>query len=199
MQADAPEPKRRGRPPLTDLEQLRAQAITVIEAIGYGNATMSSIAEAAGVSTRTLHRYFTGKADIVWGDAEISVRMLSEGFARVSDNVSTLEAISKVLSETLGQTSEEAAALRGRFRLIATTPELHTRHVPIFVDWHREIANFIARRRSESSDSLVPHTTATALQETVMAALEWWAVNDDPRTPAKVVERAISETFSLGR
>src|SRR5690606_18312451 len=84
---------RRGRPPLADIEELRALALTEIERLGYGDVSMAALAEAVGVSVRTLHRYFPAKADIVWGGIESSIEALKEALDEVDEHFSTIDAL----------------------------------------------------------------------------------------------------------
>src|SRR5699024_4927957 len=57
--------RQQGRPPVADVESLRAAALPLIERHGYEQVSMSALAGELGVSVRTLHRYFPAKADIV--------------------------------------------------------------------------------------------------------------------------------------
>lgn len=62
--------RRRGRPPVANLEEQRraqivAAAVTVFAAQGYEDTTMSDIARHAGIGQGTVYRYVAGKRELL--------------------------------------------------------------------------------------------------------------------------------------
>ena len=93
---------RRGRPPLADITQLRAEAMQVVLRNGYAEVSMREIADEVGLSLRTLHRYFPGKADIVWGDVDSSFDALRIALGSAGSDVSIIEPSVRLLLRLWG-------------------------------------------------------------------------------------------------
>lgn len=182
---------RRGRPPLADITQLRAEAMQVVLRNGYAEVSMREIADEVGLSLRTLHRYFPGKADIVWGDVDSSFDALRIALGSAGSDVSIIEAVSAVVVEALGPLDEAPGLERDRIRVIATTPELRFVRSPSFMRWREELVAFVARRMGEDPAGLVAVSAGAALQAVIMQALEWWAVHPESTTPGDAVAQAL--------
>ena len=58
-----------GRPVEADPEAIALTALRLFAARGIDEVTMADVAEAAGVSRRTLYRWFSSKGALVWGGA----------------------------------------------------------------------------------------------------------------------------------
>lgn len=183
--------QRRGRPPLADPAQLRAQVVQVLNREGWKNVSMREIADQVGVSVRTLHRYFPTKADIVWGDVDDSFDTLRAALAAASDDLSIIETVIEVVVEALGPLDERPGWERDRIRMIATNPDLQVIHSHSFLRWRRELAAFIARRMGEPEGSLVAATSGAAMQAVMMHSLAWWATHPDSCTPAGAMTEAL--------
>ncbi|MGO9891485.1 MAG: TetR family transcriptional regulator, partial [Solirubrobacteraceae bacterium] len=60
--------QRPGRPPGTSRRAVTRTALELFGDRGFEETTVDDIADALGVSRRTLFRYFASKNDMVWGD-----------------------------------------------------------------------------------------------------------------------------------
>ncbi|MBF0672364.1 MULTISPECIES: TetR family transcriptional regulator [unclassified Salinibacterium] len=189
---------RRGRPPLADIEELRALALTEIERLGYGDVSMAALAEAVGVSVRTLHRYFPAKADIVWGGIESSIEALKEALDQVDDHFSTIDALYSAVLGVFGRDSGDVSILRARLRLIVLSPELRASQSATFEGWREALVDFVARRRGEATPSLAASAVGAAVQTAIMEALSWWAVAGDDRDVAECLAEALGGLRELG-
>ncbi|MGO4298773.1 acyl-CoA-like ligand-binding transcription factor [Leifsonia sp. RAF41] len=191
---------RGGRPPIADEDDLRTRAIAVLQRDGYRNVTMSQIAAETGVSVRTLHRYFPGKADIVWGGIEGSLDALRDGLAHADDTLPPLDAITAVVAAVFDQDADEVAVGRARMRLIATEPDLESTRPDTYRQWRAQTVAFFARRLGLPADDVVPQAAGAAVLSTIMSALSWWAVQDDSDiSPAAAVTRALRGLSSATR
>ncbi|WP_167051419.1 TetR family transcriptional regulator [Salinibacterium sp. ZJ77] len=182
---------RRGRPPVADVEELRAAALAHIERVGFENVSMATLAHAVGVSLRTLHRYFPSKSDIVWGGLEQSIDALRDGMRHADDALPAITAISDVVVRVFALTDDDLAVMRARLRLIALSPELRASQSSTFDAWKSELVAFIARRRGESTNHLMPVVLGAAVHTAIMESLTWWASTDSVADPAECVAAAL--------
>ncbi|SEB08522.1 acyl-CoA-like ligand-binding transcription factor [Leifsonia sp. 21MFCrub1.1] len=185
---------------MADEDDLRTRAIEVLRRDGYGAVTMKRIADELGISVRTLHRYFPAKADIVWGGIEGALDALRRALSEADDALPPWEAISAAILSVFAQDADAFAVGRARMRLIATEPELESTRPETYRQWRDETIGFFSRRLGLPADDVVPQAAAAALQSTIMAALAWWAVQDDETlTPADTVARALDGLASVAR
>lgn len=77
MAPSVPEPSRsRGRPVEIDREHLAQVALRLFQERSYDSVSAAEIASAAGISRRSLFRYFPTKADLVWDRFDQSLEIL---------------------------------------------------------------------------------------------------------------------------
>ena len=69
--------RKRGRPP-ADPEAIRTAASELFLQKGFGATTIHDIAVRAGVSTRTVYRYFESKADLAIAETAAQLALLEE-------------------------------------------------------------------------------------------------------------------------
>lgn len=85
---------------------------------------MAHIAEEAGIGRKSLYRYFTSKADLVWGGLLEASAISDEVFASAQqkglDLLEAMHAATVAAFESL----PDPEVTRGRLRLIANQPEL---------------------------------------------------------------------------
>ena len=180
-----------GRPPIADPEALRSRLLGFIERAGYGNTSMASLAAEAGMSARTLHRYFPAKADIVWGGIESSVETLTLELDNADDGLPVIEAVAAAVARVFDQNAEDLAVMRVRLRLIALTPELRANRSATFEGWRHAIIGFVAARRGEDPRSLVAVSAGTAVHTVLLEALSWWALHSEAADPAATIAAAL--------
>lgn len=180
-----------GRPPKADAEVLRGQLLGLIERLGYENATMGTLAQSVGMSVRTLHRYFPAKADIVWGGIEPSIDVLTAELDARPSKEPIVEAIAQAVSGVFQRNEEDLGVLHARLRLIALSPELRANRSGTFEGWRRTVTNYVAMRKGESPQGLIPVTGGAAIHTAIMEALTWWGVQDGAQDPSGCIVEAL--------
>ncbi|MFD4668912.1 TetR/AcrR family transcriptional regulator [Lentzea sp. NPDC058450] len=191
--------ERTGRPPLTErrkaetrLEVARA-AVRLFLAKGVADTSVEEIAALAGISTRTLWRYFPSKESCVMpllaGGIEQTAARLRTWSADqgVSDLVSTLAA-------GHAESPEVAAEMLNLVRLTRTDPGLRA----VWLEAHREaepaFAEALAHRAGLTEPDLATAIQAAMINGALRVAVEHHAFNAE--TPASLAA-ATAEALTI--
>jgi AcrR family transcriptional regulator len=127
-------PRSTGRPVTIDPDAVAAIALRLFAERGYEQTSMEDIAREAGIGRKSLYRYFTNKAELVWGGmepvVEASGRVLDSARAAGGvDGDSHGDVLAGLREAAVAGVSviPDLAVTRGRLRLIAEHPELASR------------------------------------------------------------------------
>ena len=170
--------QRPGRPPGTSRRAVTRTALELFAQRGFEETTVDDIAEALGVSRRTLFRYFASKNDMVWGDFDWVLERLHRCLDATPPGVPLHEALGDAVVESNRYEDEQLPELRIRMRLITGVPALQAHSALRYAEWREVIAVWVAERLGCSAGDLVPQTVAHAALGTSMAAFLVWV--DDP-------------------
>ena len=167
---------------------IQHEALRLFAAHGYEQTTVEQIAEAAEVSTSTLFRYFSGKADIVRYDALDP--LLFDAYARQPADLRPIVALRAAGREMLGglpfgALNEQLA----RGRIILAIPELRA---AVYDDMATTLAaQFTAAeisRTGRQPDPFAVDVLVGALSGGITAAMQ--SAHDDDL--ATILDRALS-------
>ena len=145
---------------------------------GFEETTVDDIAEALGVSRRTLFRYFASKNDMVWGDFDWVLERLRHCLDATTPDEPLHEALRRAAVESNRYEDEQLPELRIRMRLITGVPALQAHSALRYAEWREVIAEWVAKRLRCGAGDLIPQTVAHAALGTSMAAFLVWV--DDP-------------------
>jgi len=145
---------------------------------GFDETTVDDIAEALGVSRRTLFRYFASKNDMVWGDFDWVLARLRHCLDATDPDEPLHEALRAAVVESNRYEDEQLPELRIRMRLITGVPALQAHSTLRYAEWRAVIAEFVAGRLGCEAGDLIPQTVAHAALGTSMAAFLVWV--DEP-------------------
>ena len=183
----------RGRPATVTAKGLADVALDLWERHGYSEISLGSVAEAAGVNTRTLHRYFSSKSDIVWQALDTSFGDLRAALETTPEHLSLISRLR--LGIVASMPAGEDASLednRRRLRIISRSPELRANTSPPFIAWRNVLRDFACVHIGARPGDLTPEVVASSVQAATMVALVWWAEHSQ-RPPEEVVDRALRE------
>jgi mycofactocin system transcriptional regulator len=170
--------QRPGRPPGTSRREVTRTALELFATRGFEETTVDDIADALGVSRRTLFRYFASKNDMVWGDFDWVLERLQRCLDACSREVPLHEALGRAVVESNRYEDDQLPELRIRMRLITGVPALQAHSALRYAEWREVIAEWVAQRLDCQPGDLVPQTVAHAALGTSMAAFLVWV--DDP-------------------
>jgi mycofactocin system transcriptional regulator len=170
--------QRPGRPPGTSRGAVTRTALELFAERGFEETTVDDIADALGVSRRTLFRYFASKNDMVWGDFDWVLERLRHCLDATGRDEPLHEALGRAVVESNRYEDEQLPELRIRMRLITGVPALQAHSTLRYAEWRAVIAEFVADRLTCRPDDLIPQMVAHAALGTSMAAFLVWV--DDP-------------------
>ena len=164
----------RGRPPSTSRESVERAALQLFARRGFEQTTVEDIAAELGVGRRTVFRYFRSKNDIVWGDFDRVLQRLRDELAGQREGLEMIDALAAAAVASNRYPPEQLPELRTRLTLITSVPALQAHSALRYADWRRVVAEFVAQRRGERPEDLVPQTVAFAALGASMAAFSVW-------------------------
>lgn len=164
----------RGRPEATSHAAIEQAAFTLFAEHGFARTTLDAIAEAVGVSRRTLFRYYQSKNDIPWGQFDRTLDHFRDLLAEQGDDLPVHEAIHRAVVEFNRFPTDAHPPHRERMRLILSTPELQAHSVLRYAEWRQVIAEDVARRTGAQAADLVPQVAGHVSLAISLSAYEHW-------------------------
>ncbi len=180
-----------GRPPATSHAAIEQAAFALFADRGFEATTVEDIAAKAGISRRTLFRYFPSKADIPWGRFDESLA----GFRATLEMNDQLPLWQAVQRAVVAFNRFDPSALpqhRERMRLILATPSLQAHSVLMYEQWRMVIADYAGRRCAAHPMSALPQTVGHVSLALAISAYEQWL-----RTETTSIEDLLDATFQI--
>ncbi|PJE94210.1 TetR family transcriptional regulator [Streptomyces carminius] len=152
------------------IESILETALRLFAEEGYEATTTARIAREAGISQRSLFRYFGSKEDLVCGEQDARGVLLKETVAAQPDDVSVWEALrTGLIAATVPDHPPERALEISR--LIHSTPSLRARQTEKRLRWQELLAPEVERRMGLDGGP-VPRAGALAVIGTVFACMD---------------------------
>jgi AcrR family transcriptional regulator len=143
---------------------------------GFKEVTVDEIAEAAGVSARTLFRYFPSKEDFLLGFTRRGAQDLVELIARLEPSPEPLESVWQLVRAHSLQSPPDVRLLTLWRRAAADAPEIHARvrgeRVHVLTE---AVTSYCAKSTGGvGSDDPIPRLLAGVVVGVEMAVIELW-------------------------
>jgi TetR/AcrR family transcriptional regulator, regulator of mycofactocin system len=174
---------RLGRRRSTTPDHITDIAIELFTARGFTEVSVDDVAQAAGISRRTLFRYYASKNAILWGEFDSHLAHLRELLDAVGPQVPLGEALRAALLAFNTFDDSETAQHRQRMRVILQTAELQAYSMTMYAGWREVIAEFVARRSGAKTTDLLPQTVAWTLLGVALSAYEHWLRDESVPLP----------------
>jgi mycofactocin system transcriptional regulator len=168
-----------GRPEATSHHAIEQAAFRLFAERGFDATTLDAIAEAVGVSRRTLFRYYRSKNDIPWGQFDRTL----ESFRQILRDLPQDRPTHEIVQQGVLVFNEFDAAAdpphRDRMRLILETPTLQAHSVLRYSEWREVIAEYVAERHVLLPTDTLPRTVGSVSLALAISAYEGWLADPD--------------------
>lgn len=171
-------------------QRLSDVAVDLFAEHGFEEVTVEQVAAAAGVSARSVHRYFPAKEDMVVGTlADYGQRVADVLAARPADEsvIESLHAAYAAMLGTRAQTDRDKTAIR----LLASTPSLRARNFEKHLQWAEILTPIVAQRLDSDHALLQAKVIVQASLCAFDVALGAWAES----TEMQGLQDMLSTTF----
>ena len=167
-----------GRRRSTTPQHISDVALRLFAAHGFDQVSVDDVAQAAGISRRTVFRYYASKNALPWGDFTTHLQRLRLLLDQVPPTVPLDEALRAALLSFNTFDESEMVRHRQRMRIILQTAELQAYSMTMYAGWRAVIAGFVAHRSGRDSTELLPQTVAGAMLGIALSAYEHWLNHD---------------------
>lgn len=159
-------------------QEILRTALRLFTQQGYDETTVAQIAREAGVSQRTLFRYFGTKEDLLGGSQERFVTVLKDAVRAQPADAGIWESLRAALEAALSLNANREEALE-RFRLVHRTDSLRAAYLGKRVRGQEELLPLLEARPSGRNRGEVRAVVATAFACFDAATATW--LEDDGR------------------
>ncbi|MHA3023576.1 mycofactocin system transcriptional regulator [Mycobacterium sp. BMJ-28] len=172
-----------GRRPSTTQGHISGVALELFATQGFDDVSVDDVAAAAGISRRTLFRYFSSKNAIPWADFDAHLQYLRDVLNAVPQDVPLDVALRSALLTFNDFGAEETPQHRQRMRVILETDALQAYSMTMYAGWREVIAAFVARRLRLKPADLIPQTVAWTALGVALTAYEQWLADESVSLP----------------
>jgi AcrR family transcriptional regulator len=185
---------RTGRPPLTERRkaatrlEVAREAVRLFTSKGVAATTVEEIAAAAGISVRTLWRYFPSKEACVWP-------LLANGIQHLASSLRALPQGQSIAEAFDGRADPDAMAdlpaMVALVRLARTEPALRGVWLRAHDDAEAVLITALAERAGLPEEDLRVRVRAAMINSALRTAVEHYALGEDPADLAEAARTAL--------
>ncbi len=152
-------------------------ALALFEARGVDITTIEDISDQVDVSSRTFHRYFSCKEDVLFADSAERQERFAAALAGRPRDEPLLESLRAAACELATMLVEQPERELRRLRLIEQAPSLHARHLQASEEWAKAVAGYCATRLALRADDALPVLLAACTSAALRTARRSWGRN----------------------
>ena len=189
MQSTTAQPaaeRRRGRPSVIDVEAITSAALRLWTQHGYAETGWKELAEATGVSVRSLIRHFGSRSALAWGGVDAATERLAQALDAHRD-LPDAEALRRAVVASASGDERIAQLGADWVRLVAAEPELIATAALAHRPWVDVLAAELSRR-FPGAPLPVCAALAEAYRSISFAALADWVRAGAAGDPAAAVD-----------
>lgn len=161
---------------------------------GFDATPMGAIADAAGVSRRTLYRYFATKDDIVFESPREWLELFNSVVADRRDDEPVRDVFLRALVVISGHIQEQRERVVREFTVLTSSPSLRARHGRSDAEWvDRYLELLLPATRRERDGVLQATVCAMALVATQNALISVWATGPRSLDLADLAAKAFTQ------
>nr|WP_255495547.1 TetR family transcriptional regulator [Nocardia sp. GTS18] len=173
-----------------DTAAVSAGALRLWTERGFAATGWNELAEATGVSTRTLLRHFSSRSDIAWIGVAPATERLRATLAGAAAEESPAVVVRTAIVESVSRDPRVQELAPDWLRLISSEPELAATAPRIYRPWIDTLSAYLADRLP-NSPAAICRAIATAYQSATFAALIEWAESGAHGDCADSVDRML--------
>jgi len=188
-----------GRPPLTERRkaatrlEVAREAVRLFTSKGVAGTSAEEIAAAAGISVRTLWRYFPSKESCVWP-------LLAAGLQNLAQSLRDWPPgrdVAAMLEEGMDTGTDDLPAMLALIRLTRTEPGLRAVWLRSHDDAEPVLVAAIAERSGLSEDDLTVRVRAGVINSALRVAVEQHALRGPGDPDGDALVRVVREALRI--
>ncbi|MFD6102495.1 TetR/AcrR family transcriptional regulator [Nocardia salmonicida] len=185
-----PVPRRPGRPSVLDTRSVSVGALRLWADRGFATTSWNDLAEATGISTRTLLRHFSSRSEIAWIGVAPATERLQDALGAAAPEAPPALVVRAAIVESVSRDPRIQELAPDWLRLISSEPELAATAPRIYRPWIDTLSGYLAGRLP-GTPAAVCRAIATAYQSATFAALIEWAESGAEGNCADSVDRML--------
>ncbi|MEV0062155.1 TetR family transcriptional regulator [Nocardia sp. NPDC050718] len=185
-----PAARRPGRPSVLDTRAVSVGALRLWTERGFAATSWNDLAEATGISARTLLRHFSSRAEIAWLGVAPATDRLRDALTGAAEDALPALVVRTAIVESVSRDPRIHELAPDWLRLISSEPELAATAPRIYQPWIDTLSGYLARRLP-GSPAAICRALATAYQSATFAALIEWAESGAGDDCADSVDRML--------
>jgi AcrR family transcriptional regulator len=166
---------RRERKKQATRDALVDTALALFEARGVDATTIEDITDQVDVSSRTFHRYFACKEDVLFADSAERGELFAAALAARPGDEPLLDSLRAAACELAAMLVERRDREFRRLQLIEHTHSLYARHLRASEEWAHAVADYCATRLALGADDALPTLLASCTSAAIRTAYRRWA------------------------
>lgn len=157
---------------------------------GFEAVTVDEISTAAGISTRSFHRYFATKEDVALGDTERAMNIFCQKIAESLPVHGAWKSLELGLHAVLRDYELKGAHEKRGMQLILGTPSLRARNVDKHLSWEDAALPVVAQAMSGDDNLVRSRTLIRAALGAFDVALSQWSVPSEQQSLTELLSQA---------